>query len=53
MLQGKTLIVMLVILVAGFMGGFVLRPVIIPPANTTIAVSPAPARTAATEARGT
>jgi hypothetical protein len=53
MLQGKTLIIVLVTLVVGFTGGFILRPVIMPPANTTIAVSPAPAPAAAAQARGT
>lgn len=53
MLQGKTLIIVLVTLVVGFTGGFVLRPVIISPANTTVAVSPAPAPAAVAEARGT
>lgn len=52
MLQGKTLIIVLVTLVVGFTGGFILRPVIMPPANTTIAVGPAPAPAAAAEARG-
>lgn len=53
MLQSKTLIIMLVTLVVGFTGGFILRPVIMPPANTTIAVSPAPAPATAAQARGT
>lgn len=42
MLQGKTIIIVLVTLVIGFAGGFVLRSVIAPPSQTTVAVSPAP-----------
>lgn len=43
MSQGKTIIVVLVTLVIGFTGGFVLRPVIAPTqqANTIAAISPA------------
>ncbi len=54
MLQGKTLIIVLVTLFVGFTGGFILRPVIMPPpANTAVAVGPALAPAAATQARGT
>ncbi len=52
MSQGKTFTIVLVTLVIGFTGGFILRPVIMPPAQTTVAVSlPAPASMA--QARGT
>ncbi|MBP8234429.1 MAG: hypothetical protein KAY22_19215 [Rhizorhabdus sp.] len=53
MSQGKTVIIVLVTLVIGFTGGFVLRPVISPiqPADTIAATLPAPAAPA--EARGT
>lgn len=53
MSQGKTIIIVLVTLVIGFTGGFVLRPVISSnqPADTVAAVSPVPAVPA--EARGT
>jgi len=53
MLQGKTLIIVLVTSVIGFAGGFVLRPVIVPPGQTTVAVSPAAAPAAPIQARGT
>ncbi|HEV7343783.1 MAG TPA: hypothetical protein VGN68_19345 [Sphingopyxis sp.] len=43
MLQGKTRIIVLVTLVVGFTGGFILRPVIMPPANKTVVVGAAPA----------
>ena len=53
MAQGKTIIIVLITLVIGFAGGFVLRPVTSPiqPADTVAAASPAPAVTA--DARGT
>lgn len=53
MFQGKTLIIVLAALVVGFTGGFILRPVIMPSANTTVAVGPALAPAAAVQARGT
>lgn len=53
MLQSKGLIIVLVTLMVGFTGGFILRPVIMPPTNTTVAVNPALARAAAAQARGT
>lgn len=37
MIQGKTLIIVLVTLVIGFGAGFVLRPAILPPSPATIA----------------
>lgn len=40
MSQGKTIIAMLVILVIGFAGGFVLRPVISPTPNTVAVANP-------------
>lgn len=53
MFQGKTLIIALVTLVVGFASGFALRPVIMPPAQTTVAVGRVPAPVAAAQARGT
>lgn len=53
MLQGKTVIIVLVTLVIGFASGFILRPVIMPPANTTFAVGPAQTPASAEQARGT
>jgi len=53
MLSGKTILLVLVTLVIGFAGGFVLRPVIAPTqrADTIAVASPAPP--VAGEARGT
>jgi len=51
MTQGNTLIIALVTLVIGFGAGFVLRPVIMPPGQTTIAATPAPAPAAPRGAR--
>lgn len=51
MLQGKTIIVLLITLVIGFAGGFVLRPVITPIQQT--APVPSPISAAPGEARGT
>ena len=53
MSHGRIIIIVLVTLVIGFTGGFVLRPVISPihPADTVAAASPASAAPA--EARGT
>ncbi len=53
MAQGKTLIIVLVTLVIGFGGGFVLRPIIMPPAGTTVAASSAPVASQPAAARGT
>lgn len=53
MLQGKRLIVVLVALVIGFTGGFVLRPIIAPAPQTLVATSPAPVAAISTEARST
>jgi len=53
MFRGNTLIIVLVTLVVGFMGGFILRPVIMPSPNTTVAVNPTPTPASATQARGT
>ena len=50
MLQGKTLIIVLVALVIGFAGGFVLRPFIIPAQADANAAPIAPT---STDARGT
>lgn len=43
MTQSKTLVIVLVTLVIGFGVGFVLRPIIMPPDQTIVAVSPNPA----------
>lgn len=53
MLERKTLIIVLVALIIGFAGGFVLRPIIIPAPQTAVAASPAPVSSISTEARGT
>ena len=53
MSQGKTIITLLVALVVGFTGGFVLRPVIAPAPQTSSAVSPSPAIAVQSEARET
>ncbi|MFN3474646.1 MAG: hypothetical protein ACK4ZW_11455 [Blastomonas sp.] len=47
MMQGKTLIIVLVTLVIGFGAGFVLRPVIVPVEQTAAAASPSAAVPAA------
>lgn len=53
MSQGKTIIIVLVTLVIGFAGGFVLRPVIAPTHQAeAIAVAP-PAAAVSSAARGT
>jgi hypothetical protein len=53
MTQGKTLILVLVTLVIGFGAGFALRPIIVPPGATKVAVSPGLAAPQPTAARGT
>lgn len=53
MFQGKTLIVILATLIVGFTSGFVLRPIVMPPVDTSVAVVPATAPATAAEARGT
>ncbi len=53
MTQGKTLVIVLVTLVIGFTGGFVLRPIILPPGQTTFAPGSAPAATSPAAPRGT
>lgn len=53
MSQGKTIIVVLVTLVIGFAGGFVLRPVIAPTQQAEIAAAALPAAPVSSEARGT
>lgn len=53
MLQGKTNIIVLVTLVVGFIGGFVLRPVIAPTPQTVAVASPSLIAAAPSEARGT
>ncbi len=53
MFQSKTLIIVLVTLVVGFAGGFVLRPVIMPPAQTTVAEGPGTVPIASVQPRGT
>lgn len=53
MSQGKTIITVLVTLVIGFIGGFVLRPVIAPAEQAPIAAAAPPAAPVPSEARGT
>lgn len=53
MSKGKTIISVLVTLLVGFTGGFVLRPIIAPTEQTVPAAIPPPATAAPSEARGT
>lgn len=53
MWQGKTIIIVLVTLLIGFAGGFVLRPVIAPAQQTTSVAIPSPIAAAPNQARGT
>ena len=53
MLQGKTLIIVLIALVIGFAGGFVLRPIIIPAQQSVADANAAPIAPTSTDARGT
>ncbi len=53
MLQSKALIIVLVALVIGFAGGFVLRPIIAPAPQTVAATGPAPVAPTSAESRGT
>lgn len=53
MSQGKTLIIVLVALVIGFAGGFVLRPIITPAQQSAATTHPALIAPTSTEARGT
>lgn len=53
MMQNKTLILVLVTLVIGFLGGFVLRPIIAPAPQTVTVASLEPLAPAAVAARGT
>lgn len=53
MLHGKTIIMVLVTLLIGFTGGFVLRPVIAPTQQTAPVVIPSPIPASPSEARGT
>jgi hypothetical protein len=53
MWQGKTIIIMLVTLVIGFAGGFVLRPVIAPIQQGGAIAARPPAAPVSSEARGT
>lgn len=53
MSQGKTIIIVLVTLLVGFAGGFVLRPVIAPTQQTALVAIPSPVAAVPSEARGT
>ncbi len=53
MWQSKTIIIVLVALVIGFAGGFVLRPVIVPSQQAATVAIPSPVAAASSEARGT
>jgi len=53
MLQGKTIIIMLVTLLVGFVVGFVLRPVVAPTQQAAAAALPSPVTAAPSAARGT
>ena len=51
--QGKIIIIVLVTLVIGFSGGYLLRPVIAPTQQAAIAATAPPAAPVSSEARGT
>lgn len=51
--QSRTIIIVLVTLLVGFAGGFVLRPVISPTQQTAAVAIPSPIAVAPSEARGT
>lgn len=53
MTQGKMLVIVLTTLVIGFAGGFLLRPAIMPPGQTTVALGPSPAAPNLAAPRGT
>lgn len=53
MSRGKTIIIALVILIVGFAGGFILRPVIAPAPQAVVGSSPLPVAPTPGEARGT
>ncbi len=53
MLEGKTIIILLVTLLLGFAGGFVLRPVIAPTQQTAPVAIPSPIAAPPSAARGT
>lgn len=53
MLQGRTIIIVLVTLVIGFASGFVLRPVIAPAQNAASLTVPSPIGAVPSEVRGT
>ena len=53
MAQGKTIIIVLVTLVIGFSGGFLLRPVIAPTQPAAVAATAPPAAPVSSEVRGT
>ncbi len=53
MSQSRTIIIVLITLVIGFAGGFILRPMIAPPGQTAVAVGSTPAAAQPTAARGT
>lgn len=53
MLQGKTIIIALVTLLIGFVGGFVMRPMIAPAQQADNAAVASPAAPVPNEARGT
>lgn len=53
MSQGKTILIVLITLIVGFAGGFVLRPVIAPMQQTAPVAIPSPMAAAPSEARGT
>jgi hypothetical protein len=53
MLEGRTIIIVLVTLLVGFAGGLFLRPVIAPTQHTAPIAIPSPLAAAPSEARGT
>ena len=53
MSQGKTIIVLIATLAIGFGGGFILRPVVVPPQQSVAVANPSPVAPPPIEARGT
>lgn len=52
MTQGKTTVLLIVVLVIGFGAGFLLRPIIAPPAATAVALDPKASMPQSSEEQG-
>lgn len=53
MRQSTIVILFLVALILGFGAGFILRPIVMPPGQATVAISPAPSAVLSAAPRGT